>query len=166
MAFRSLVLCLSSPLAHSVAYCTQAWDKLQVATCSALQYVVCVHLRHTSRKIMETSLPFWLLDFCHKKDADNIEPRKWGCENEAVQLPQQLCSESTGCLVCSAQLLKIWRRTISSFIVFYSACRHSSTHLKKRFCNSALTGVELQDSRILSNYFFALHFQNCDSAWP
>lgn len=123
---------LSSTLSH-VAYCTQARDRLQVAMCSALQYVIRVHLRCTSRKIMKTSLPFWLFDFCHRKDTDNIEPSKWGCENEAVPAAPAALFRKHRLCICSTPLLKILRGTISSFVVFYSACKHSSTHPRRDF---------------------------------
>lgn len=171
MAFKSLVLCLSSPLAYysmmPIAPSHETSCKLQCAVHCNMWYASIQDAQ--AERSWKPAFPFGCLIFATKKDTDNTEPSKWGCENEAVPAAPAAPFRKHRLSICSTPLLQIWRGTISSFIVFYSACRHSSTHPKKRFCNSALnwvTGVELQDSRILGNYFFALHFQNCDSAWP
>lgn len=133
MAFKSLVLCLSSLLAHypmlPTAPSQETSCKLQCAVHCSTWYVSFWDTQ--AERSWKPAFPFGYLIFATERTPTTLNLVSGDVKTKLSRLPQQLCSESTGCLVCSTPLLKIWRGTISSFIVFYSACRHSSTHLKK-----------------------------------
>lgn len=170
MAFRALC-CVSSPLAHylmlHIAPRHETSCKLQCAAHCNMWYMFIWDMEQDHQN-QPSLLAVWV---CHKKDTGNIEPSKWGYEKEAVSADPAALLRKNKLSGLQHTTLKNMKGNNKLFclIVCYSTCRHTSTRFKMRLSNSALnwvTGVELQDSRVCGNYFFALHLLNCDSAWP